>query len=200
MPCNLNQLQIIILSERKLMSKRAEAVIVIDMLNDFVTGKLRCERADHIIPHLQKLLAGARKLGVHVIYSSDAHLKEDYELRVWGEHAMKGTKGAEVIPELRPEPTDYVFEKRTYSAFFETGLDQLLRSLGVTKLYITGLHTNICDRHTSAGAFFRGYELVILQDGVEAFDEKSQTEGLDYLKANYKAEIKTVEEVIGSWQ
>jgi len=182
------------------MPKRGEAVIVIDMLNDFVTGKLRCERADHIIPNLQKLLAAARKQGVHVVYSSDAHLKEDYELRVWGEHAMKGTKGAEVIPELRPDSTDYVFEKRTYSAFFETGLDQLLRSLAVTKLYITGIHTNICDRHTSAEAFFRGYELVILQDGVEAFDEKAQTEGLEYLRLNYKAEIKTVEEVIESWR
>ncbi|MBF8295582.1 MAG: isochorismatase family protein, partial [Bacteroidetes bacterium] len=128
------------------------------------------------------------------------HLKEDSELRVWGEHAMKGTKGAEVIPELRPEPADYVFEKRTYSAFFETGLDQLLRSLGVTKLHITGLHTNICDRHTSADAFFRGYDLVVLQDGVEAFDEKVHTEGLDYLRTNYKAEIKTVKEVIESWQ
>jgi len=182
------------------MSKRNDAVIVIDMLNEFVTGKLRCERADHIIPNLQKFLAAARKMGVYVVYSSDAHLKEDSELRVWGEHAMKGTKGAEVIPELRPEPTDYLFEKRTYSAFFETGLDQLLRSLAVTKLYITGLHTNICDRHTSADAFFRGYDLVILQDGVEAFDEKAHSEGLDYLRTNYKAEIKTVEEVIESWQ
>jgi nicotinamidase-related amidase len=182
------------------MSKRSEAVIVIDMLNDFVTGKLRCERADHIIPSLQKLLAEARKKGVYVVYSSDAHLKEDSELRVWGEHAMKGTKGAEVIPELRPEHTDYLFEKRTYSAFFETGLDQLLRSLAVTKLYITGLHTNICDRHTSADAFFRGYDLVILQDCVEAFDEKTHREGLDYLRSNYKAEIKTVEEAIESWQ
>ena len=65
------------------MSKRSEAVIVIDMLNDFVTGKLRCERADHIVPNLQKLLAAARQQGVHVVYSNDAHLKEDSELRVW---------------------------------------------------------------------------------------------------------------------
>lgn len=182
------------------MSGKSEAVLVIDMLNDFVRGKLRCERADHIIPNLQKLLVEARNKGVHVVYSSDAHLKEDSELRVWGEHAMKGTKGAEVIPELRPEPTDYLFEKRTYSAFFETGLDQLLRSLGVTKLYITGLHTNICDRHTSADAFFRGYSLVVVQDCVEAFDEKSHNEGLEYLKTNYGAEITTTQEVVKTWQ
>ncbi len=182
------------------MAKKSEAVLVIDMLNDFVTGKLRCERADRIIPNLKKFLAEARKEGVPVIYAGDAHLKEDFELRIWGEHAMKGTKGAEVIPDLKPELSDYLFEKRTYSAFFETGLDQLLRGLGVTKLYITGLHTNICDRHTSADAFFRGYDLVILEDGVEAFEEKAHKEGLEYLKTNYGAEIKTTEEVIKTWQ
>lgn len=182
------------------MAKKCEAVLVIDMLNDFVTGKLRCERAERIIPNLKKLLAEARKQGIPVIYSNDAHLKEDFELRVWGEHGMKGTKGAEVIPELRPESSDFLFEKRTYSAFFETGLDQLLRSLGVTKLHITGLHTNICDRHTSADAFFRGYGLVIVRDCVEAFDEKTHNEGLEYLKANYGAEIKSADEVINSWQ
>ncbi|MDP2886299.1 MAG: isochorismatase family cysteine hydrolase [Ignavibacteria bacterium] len=182
------------------MRRKSEAVLVIDMVNDFVTGKLRCERADRIIPNLTKFLAEARKQGVPVIYAGDAHLKEDFELRVWGEHAMKGSEGAEVIPELKPEHSDYLVEKRTYSAFFETGLDQLLRGLGVTKLYVTGLHTNICDRHTSADAFFRGYNLVILQDGVEAFDEKAQNEGLEYLKTNYGAEIKTTEEVIKAWQ
>lgn len=89
---------------------------------------------------------------------------------------------------------------RTYSVFFETGLEQLLRSLGVTKLYITGIHTNICDCYTSADAFFRGYELAIVQDGVEAFDEMTHTEGLDYLRTNCRAEMKTVEEMIESWQ
>ncbi|MBI3586591.1 MAG: cysteine hydrolase [Ignavibacteriales bacterium] len=182
------------------MARKSEAVLVIDMLNDFITGKLRCERADRIIPNLIRFLAEAREKDVPVIYAGDAHLKEDFELRVWGEHAMKGTGGAEVIPELRPESSDYLFEKRTYSAFFETGLDQFLRSLGVTRLYITGLHTNICDRHTSADAFFRGYDLVILEDGVEAFDQKAHDEGLEYLKTNYGAEIKTTEEVIKTWQ
>ncbi len=36
---------------------------------------------------------------------------------------MRGTPGAETIPELKPEPKDIVLEKRTYSAFYETGLD-----------------------------------------------------------------------------
>ena len=50
-----------------------KAVVVIDMLNDFVTGSLKCDRAQRIIGPLQKLLETARSKGVPVIYSNDCH-------------------------------------------------------------------------------------------------------------------------------
>jgi len=173
-----------------------KAVIVIDMLEDFVYGKLKCERALRIIPPLKKLLAEARKRKVPVIYSNDAHLPIDNELNVWGPHGMKGTKEAEVIKEIKPEKGDYVIGKRTYSGFFGTDLDMLLRDLKVDTVIITGLHANICVRHTSADAFFRGYKIIIPEDAVEAFTEKDYNEGLEYLKMCYKAEVKKVDEVI----
>lgn len=176
-----------------------DAILVIDMCNDFVHGKLRCERADPMIPRLQRLLAGAREAGVPVIYSGDAHLPGDFELRVWGEHAMKGTEGAETIAELAPREGDYVFEKRTYSAFHDTGLDSLLRALGVTRVVVTGLHTNICDRHTTADAFFRGYLPVIVEDCVDAFDATAHEEGLAYLKQVYGAEIVMSTDLLATW-
>ncbi|MEM2917037.1 MAG: isochorismatase family cysteine hydrolase [Candidatus Bathyarchaeia archaeon] len=183
------------------MKKNNKAIIVIDMLNDFVTGDLKCERAKKIIPNIQKLVEAARKHGVPVIYSNDAHLKQDFEVvHRWGKHAVKGTKGAEVIPELKPTEKDFIVEKRTYSGFFETGLDPLLRSLyngeGVDTLILTGLHTNICVRHTAADAFFRGYKIIVPKDAVEAFTQEDHEQGLKYLEFAYKAEIKTTEEVI----
>jgi nicotinamidase-related amidase len=45
-----------------------EAVLVIDMLKDFVYGALKCERAQRIIPNIKKLIEEARKVGVPVIY------------------------------------------------------------------------------------------------------------------------------------
>jgi nicotinamidase-related amidase len=176
-------------------------VIIIDMLNDFVTGGLRAERGEKIIVPLRNLVEVARKHGVPVVYSNDAHLKTDFEVvHKWGEHAIKGTTGAEVIPELQPRESDFIVEKRTYSSFYETGLDSLLRSLyngeGAKTVILGGLHTNICIRHTSADAFFRGYKIVIAKDGVEAFTEKAHEEGLAYLKEIYNAEIKTVGEII----
>jgi len=177
-----------------------EAVIVIDMLNDFVTGALKCERAQKIIPNVKRLVESARKEGIPVIYSNDAHLQTDSELGKWGKHAMKGTKGAEVIPQLTPEKKDYVLDKRVYSGFFEAGLDSLLRSLKVDTLILTGLHTNLCVRHTTADAFFRGYKIKIPKDATDAFTENAYKEGLQYLKEYYNAEITETDKIIKEWE
>jgi len=174
-----------------------KAVIVVDMLNDFVTGDLKCERAERIIPNLKKLVDAARRKSVPVIYANDAHYERDFEVvNRWGKHAIKGTHGAQVIPELKPSDKDYIIEKRVYSAFFETGLDPLLRSLGVDTVVLGGLHTHICIRHTAADAFFRGYKIIVAKDGVETFAEEEHKEGLKYLKNIYGAELKTVDEII----
>jgi len=81
-----------------------------------------------------------------------------------GPHAIKGTEGVEVIDDIKPTSKDFVVERRRYSAFFETGLDLLLRELGVDTVVLTGLHTNICVKHTAADAFCRGYNIIVLKD------------------------------------
>ena len=177
------------------------ALIIVDMEKDFVWGSLKCERAAGIVPILQNLVEVARSTGVPVIYSNDTHLPGlDHEFCVWGEHALAGSEGAEVIEELKPGKDDYVVPKRTYSGFFQTDLEMLLRNLDVKTVIITGLHTNICVRHTAAGAFFRGFNIVIPEDGVDAFTEKDHTEGLKYLKMAYKAEIVTTAELVSEME
>lgn len=174
-----------------------KAIIIIDMLNDFVTGSLKCERAQRIIPNIRKLASSARQSGIPVIYSNDAHHpKIDHEFSVWGEHAIEGSQGAQVIPEIAPKKGDYVIPKRRYSAFFGTELDWLLRELGVQEVVLCGLHTHICIRHTSADAFFRGYKVSVPEDCVESFTEQDHKSGLEYLKMAYKAEVSSAEVII----
>jgi nicotinamidase-related amidase len=135
------------------------AIILVDVQNDFFTGPLKIRRDINITEPLQRLVVAARKNAVPVIYSIDAHYPQDVEVvRKWGNHAIKGTEDAQVIPELKADETkDYIVEKRTYSGFYETGLDPLLRSLyggdGAKTVILGGLHTNMCIRHTSADAF-----------------------------------------------
>ena len=177
-----------------------EALIIIDMLNDFVIGKLKNERAKHIIPNIKRLTQAARDANVPVIYCNDAHLPADQELKKWGEHAMKGTEGAEVILQLEPGKGDYVFEKRTYSGFFETELDLLLREMGVDTIILTGLDTNICVRHTAADGFFRGYKIVVPEDATEALSEKEYRQGLEYIKKVYDADITETDNIAERWR
>ena len=67
---------------------------------------------------------------------------------------------------------------------------------GVKTLVLGGLHTNICVRHTAADAFFRGYKIVVANDGVEAFTQEDHEEGLKYLEYVYNAKIISVDEII----
>lgn len=178
------------------------AIVLVDVQNDFVTGRLKVKRAKNVIAPLQRLVVAARKNDVPVVHCVDAHYPQDVEVKLkWGIHAIKGTQGAQVIAELEPDNAkDYVVEKRTYSGFYETGLDPLLRSLyggeGVKTVVLGGLHTQLCVRHTAADAFFRGYQIVVVSDGVEAFTKEDQEQGLKYLENVYGAKIMPVNEVI----
>jgi nicotinamidase-related amidase len=175
-----------------------KALLVIDMLNDFVTGKIANPRAEGIIPNIRDLVEKARsdRDDWLIVYANDAHLPEDFELKVWGEHAMAGTPGADIIPELASAKEDFILPKRTYSSFHETGLDPLLRQFGVDTLVLTGQHTNICLRHTTADAFFRGYRVIVPRDGVEAISEEDHQSGLAYLETMYKADVPYTKEVL----
>ena len=177
------------------------ALVVIDMINDFVTGIFKNERAEKIIPNVKQLLNFARENKIPVVYVNDAHLPNiDIEFDVWGQHAVAGTWGAQVVDELKPEKDDFVLQKRRYSAFQGTDLDQLLRELKVDTLILTGVVTDICIQHTAADAFFRGYKIIVPEDCVEAINEQTQKAALDYLKRVYGSKITRAKEIMqGKW-
>ena len=176
-----------------------EALIVDDVLEEFVYGKISSPRAKNIISPTKKLIETARKSKVPVIYVCDAHLPSDPEMDVWGPHAMKGTRGAQVVQAIKPSKGDYIFEKRVYSSFQGTGLELLLRDLSVDTVVIVGLLTEICVRHSAADAFMRGFKVKIPKDCVEALSEKAQREGIEYLKKMYGAEITTSVKISQRW-
>ena len=174
------------------------AILVIDMLNDFVTGKLGFRQARKIVPNIERLVRLARSKGMQVIYVCDAHGPKDNEFKLWGPHALKGSEGAKVVPELRPKGQERTFEKRAYSAFFGTNLDKALRRLGMRELVLTGVVTEICIQSTAADAFYRGYKLIVPKDCVASSDERAHFASLDYMKRVYGAKVITSRELIKS--
>ena len=174
------------------------ALVIVDMLKDFVDGELANPRAQRIVEPLQRLLAHARENGWVVVFSNDAHRPDDPELKVWGEHAMEGTPGAEVIDELAPREGEIVSPKRSYGAFDETGLAEQLRERGVDEVVIAGQHTHICVRHSSYGALRHGFEVTVPRDAVCAFEGVDEDDALEYLKMAYRANVATVDQVTGA--
>jgi nicotinamidase-related amidase len=175
-----------------------KALIIVDMLKDFVDGKLANPKAQAIVGPVQRLLAHARRQGWAVVFSNDAHLPADPELKIWGPHAMKGDPGAQVVDALAPAPgaREFISEKRSYGAFDGTGLDERLKALGVNEVVITGQHTHICVRHSSYGALIRGYAIAIPRDAVCAFEGVDEEDALTYLKSVYGAEVTTTDGLV----
>ena len=179
------------------------AVLVVDMLYEFVRGRLRSPQAESIVPNIVRIVEKAREKKVPVIHVVDAHLPTDIEVRViWGHHAMKGSPEAKIIPELEPKTElEFVLEKRWYSGFRDTGLDALLRDLGVSDLIVTGIATNICVLHTVADAVYHRYKVYVVKDATAAIGlidtaEREHEYALLYMNTVYKAEIVNTEDVI----
>ena len=179
-----------------------KALIVIDMLNDFYDGVLGNEvHASKIVPVIARLIDYARsRPDWMVVYANDAHRADDGEIAVWGKHAMAGTHGANVIDALAPigAPREIVSPKRFYGAFDETGLDEILKQAGVTDVVMAGQHTHCCVRHSSYGAFIRGYGIEVPADAVCVFDGVDNDEALEYLRTIYGATITTSAALIGN--
>ena len=189
------------------------AIVVIDMANDFVHaggviadagGPEYQQRAKETIAPLARLLAAARRAGITVIYATDAHTPEDVELKKWPPHAMAGTWSAQIVPGLEPQASDIVIGKQTYSPFLNPSFERALRDHDIRTLYITGLHTDCCARHTSGDAFQRGYDLVWVTDALNAFTEEAHQSGLEYFKAWYatdpESQLVTVDQLVAKWE
>lgn len=223
-----------ILIEEDSLDEMKKALLIVDMTKDFLlksyNPNLALEEGLELVPRIRRLQEAFLDKGYPVIFVTDRHLPDDFELRKWGPHSMKGSEGSEIVDGLIKEDR-YILErnwtkddierissdkllfeveKGAYSGFTDNGgvptaLDPLLKKLGFKpgdKLYITGLHTNCCDKHTAADAWFRGYKPVIVRDCTASFENREgrlgmgHEEALKYEEFWYDAEIKDSDEVI----
>lgn len=171
----------------------SSALLVIDVQNDFAkpSGRLYAGGAEKIIQPISRLLSAARGAGATVIYTQDWHLRDDPEFKIWGEHAVEGTWGAEIVDELKPAEGEVVVRKPSYDAFYSTPLDHILRSRGIGTLILTGLLGNVCVLCTAIGAAVRGYKLVLPVDAIFTIHEFDHVASLRFMNSILKAELTT---------
>ena len=178
-----------------------EAVIVVDMQKDFCypDGALFVgEHVKSIFEPLRRVIDSARAKKIPVIFTQDWHRRDDSEFKIWPPHCIMNTKGAEVIDELNPQEDDYYVKKRRYSAFYGTDLDLTLRELGVKKLYITGVVTNICVLHTASDAVLRNYGVTVVRDCTTALNDYDYEYAMKHMRNVLNVEVVSSEEFLAS--
>lgn len=169
------------------MQREGSAWIIVDLVNDFVTGKFGSGSALAAAEKTAKVLENIDG-NMEIIFTLDTHIKDDPEFRVWEEHCLSGTPGCELHSSVSGYQ-GYRIRKRHFDAFFDTDLDGYLRARKIQKLYISGVSTDICVLHTAAGAFFRNYDTTIIEDLSAAIDESRHRDALSAMERNYGATI-----------
>jgi len=168
------------------MEKGRRALVVIDMLEDFVRpgAPLEVPQTRDILPAVRRRIRRARRSGELVVYLCDAHRKNDPEFARmgWPAHAVAGTKGAAVVRELSPEPGDVVVEKKSYSGFYRTSLQSVLRRHDVREVDLAGCVTNICILYIGAEAAIRDYDVTVDEALVAGLDDASHAFALDQME------------------
>jgi nicotinamidase/pyrazinamidase len=173
------------------------ALLVVDVQNDFCPGgSLPVADGERVVPVLNDYVETFRAAGRPIIATRDWHPERTTHFKqfggVWPAHCVQGTRGAELHPGLRLPPEAQLVskgmgaEEDSYSGFDardEAGrpLAQLLANLGVQRLYIGGLATDYCVKHSVLDARRSGFEVVVLQDAcrgvdVQAGDSERATE------------------------
>lgn len=147
------------------------AIIIVDMLQ----GNLGLERTgkreeEKIIKPAAAFLKECRTLSIPIVFACDSFLQNDFIFRGrMKPHAIRGTDGTKPIPDLEPQSSDIILEKRRFSAFFKTDLDQTLRTLNVDTVAVGGINTHFCVLATAFDAVCNDFATVILEDISAAF-------------------------------
>lgn len=187
------------------------AVIVVDVQNDYCHPEGACARRGSdvsavkpMMPHLHSLLHGARKAGVPIVFIQTFHEKAT-DSEAWmarsggrsGEVCRTGTWGAEFY-EVAPQPGEIIVNKHRYSAFINTRLDTVLRTLRAETLIMTGVSTNVCVESTARHGYMLDYNIVLVSDACAAFSQAAHDMTLENID-RFFGSVATADQLIDIW-
>ena len=181
------------------MSESREALIVVDVQNDFCPGgNLAVPRGDEVVP----LINGLADKFAHVVLTQDWHPRghlsfasahpgrkpfETIELAygpqvLWPDHCVQDSTGAAFSDDLKIPQAELVLRKGyhreidSYSAFYEndrkthTGLGGYLRERGLKRVFLAGLAYDFCVRYSAEDAHREGFAAVVIEDACRGID------------------------------
>lgn len=164
------------------------ALLIVDMINplQFPEGQLLLEQAQPIAAKIAELKKQLKKKRIPIIYGNDnfGHWKSDWK-SLYKESQKKDFLGKPLARPLEPDDDDYFVLKPKHSAFYCTALDIMLGQIGVKKLIITGVATDICILFSVYDAYNRGYKIVVPEDCTAAETPEQKGLALQYMKKTF---------------
>jgi nicotinamidase-related amidase len=151
------------------------ALVVIDLQKGIVSGT-----TSHVVPHAAALAKSFRQHDLPVVLvnvTGRAPGRTDAGIR--GPIGTFPAGWADIIDELEQQPGDHLITKRRRSAFHDTGLDTLLRDLGVTQVVLAGVSTSSGVESTARSAHDHGYHVVLATDAIADPDPDSHRHSLE---------------------
>ncbi len=181
------------------------ALLVVDVQNlcarrdggefkDLSDGEIARDYADYFqeiesvaVPNMQRLIAGFRKAGAEVIYTTIESLTQDgrdrsLDYKVTGFNVPRGSWDAQVVDALTPGEDEMVFAKSASSVFISTNIDYVLRNLGVKQLVICGLRTDHCIQSAVRDACDHGYLVTLVTDACTSITRERHETALQTIK------------------
>lgn len=181
--------------------QQGDALIIVDVQNDFCPGgSLPVAEGDQVVPVLNEYARRFAEAGLPVVLTRDWHPHHTRHFTtgggVWPPHCIQRTHGAAFHPDLNIPAGSILVSKGMdpdsdcysgFDAITEDGciLEDVLKQLGVRRVFVGGLATDYCVRHTALDARGRNLDVVLLVDAMRGVDIQpgDSTRALDELTA-----------------
>ena len=188
---------------------RNSALVVVDMLYDFIDGSLACQNADQAVKETLKFIDAQTKgqggedheiLDTFpILFVRDHHPADHSSFKeqggIWPSHCVAGTRGGEIHEELQPYACEELTfdkgcnkEKEQYSGFEgenEAGqsLGEILELLETEEVYVCGIATEYCVRNTCEDLLKAGFKVHLLKDCLAYVDHAGHLKALEEMRA-----------------
>ncbi|MFZ4451119.1 isochorismatase family cysteine hydrolase [Salibacterium aidingense] len=179
------------------MNNHQSALVLIDLQKESNFGLLNME---DVMKNAGQLIDACRQFDIPIIYTrqinrkDQAGLSKNEPLKADGTpyYYASHTENVEIFDEIKPRDEDIVIDKYRWSAFYETSLDLMLKSLGVNNLIIGGVVTDGCLMTSVFEAYFRDYHIHLIKDICSSSNEGSHMASL-LIMANWVYNLEVYE-------
>ena len=185
------------------------ALIVVDMLYDFIDGSLACKNADNAVAQTVKMIDRftadskgdeAEILGLYpILFVRDHHPADHCSFKEnggsWPSHCVASTHGGEIHKDLQPYvEEELVFSKgcnpshEQYSGFEalnEAGqsVDEILSLMDIHSIVVCGIATEYCVRNTCEDFLKAGYKVILAENCLGWVDDANHRKAIKEMAA-----------------